>query len=310
MASMREILAQKAQEIKDERNSNLSTYKFPEGTTYFTILPLHGSEDGVFWHDCGIHWIKDHKGNTKTTAPDMIITKGEARCLVREGIEELRDKAVTLMAKAKAEGNRTEFEEASKAEGFFKESLAKNRPLVGVQIIKYNEVSRAYEKEGEPVIVDFPKTAFDNLIQACSEKIKFEEDKILRWNDRAVFSMNKSGKGKETRYLITPAEGSINLDPKIMSKAVNIKEYIDSLPSKTTAALKIISFIKGEDTVAEYVPAETRPARAIAPPIVVEDEVEVVDEIEDVPFEVRSDSPAAIKAAASPSSFLDSLDDL
>ncbi len=293
MTSMQELLKQKAQQIKDDNISRTRTHKWAQGDTYFTILPIHGKLNGAFWRDYGMHYIKDAKGNLKIAVPDATICAGESICPVREGILE-------LMNMAYAAGDKTAHEH-------FKKSLASARPLFNIQILKPNDTTRSYDLDGDPVMAELSAQTFESLLSLITEQIIDEDDKLLRWNDRLVFKMTRSGTTvTDTKYILAVPARKMTLNPNIMDKAMNVEDFIHSKFVDVPKALGWIEFFKGGSADAAMEVATTTPSkstRAITAPEI----ATVDDDVVDASFEVRDDSPPAIKAAASSATFLDDL---
>ena len=187
-------------------------YKFKEGKTAISLLPLHAdiekpTEQQDYVREYGMHYIKDAKGKMITSVGDRSLTYGET-CVVREGL-------VDLQHYAKDIGDDDLAKQA-------KDSLAKKSNLIGVYVHKSTE-----GKEEGPQIISVSDSFLDQMNSVIEEYAADELDVVTRWDNRLVFVVDRVGTtATDTRYTIGAAKNRATVPAATMSKSINLEEYV------------------------------------------------------------------------------------
>lgn len=254
MSLLEKIKGQREQ-IKVSRAGQTRTYKFRPGKTVISILPAHGDKPEDFYREFGQHYIKNRKDEFVVAVGDRSITYGE-ECPVRDGIVELIRYANKI----------GDDELAEKA----KSSLARKNYLFNIIVHQDPDM----KKEEAPQLASFSETLMDQFFSILEEYLSSEDGakSLLGWSDRLLFIVEREGTGvKDTRYKIYPAPKKQSVDAGVMTKAVNLDEYITAqFAEGVQKALAYVATASGRvasgSAVAAALSGGTTPA--IAAPVV------------------------------------------
>jgi hypothetical protein len=242
------------QAIAESRAAMTRAYKFKEGKTVISILPLHTDvskpdDEKDFYVPFGQHYVKNKKGETIVVVGDRSLCFPGEECPVRDGLFD-------LMRKANEDGDTSMVE-------VVKESLAKESFLMNV-IVHQDPDKKAEEA---PQLVSLSKNLFDDLASVLEEYLAADMGQLMRWNDRLLLIVERTGKTKnDTRYKIIPAAAKKTIDPSIMSKAVNLPEYVNGqFNTSVTKALSWLSTALGRSLAGSSIAAALAPAPGTAP---------------------------------------------
>lgn len=165
----------------------------------FMIAPGAEEIDQVW----GQHFIKDTAGNLKAVYI-CTATMFDEPCPVCEAIS----------AGAAATGN----EELLEA---YKEARASRRVLVNALYLKGGKHDNP---ETNPVVLELPPKVWDMVITTAQEYAK-EEVNVFDPVEGINFVIEKTGSGKATTYKVTPAPKSTKIDPELVNKCKDLREF-------------------------------------------------------------------------------------
>lgn len=222
-----ERIKQQREQIKLNRAGQTRAYKFLEGKTVISILPGHDDPE-AFFRKFGMHFIKSKKDDFVVAVGDRELTFGEP-CPVRDGL-------VDTIRYANSIGDDDLAESAKK-------SIAKAAFLMN--IVVHQDPNKKAEEF--PQLANFSENLGDQLFSILEEYLEDGSGRLLRWEDRIAFVIERTGTGqKDTRYKVYPAPRSVSVDPSIMSKAVNLEEYVRAqFTDSVNKALAYISTATG-----------------------------------------------------------------
>lgn len=290
--SLLDKVKQRREEFQTKKASQTRTYKFKPGKTVISILPLHGVKDD-FTKQYGMHYIKNRAGDFVAAIGDRQITYGE-ECPVREALMELRRYASNVGDDELA--NQTN------------QSLAKPSNLVNVNVHRDPDG----KAEDVPQLCAFSDSLMEQIYSILEEYLADDPSKLLRFDDRLALVIEREGTGlKDTRYKVYPAAKAVSVSPDILSKAVNIDEYIaGQFLDGAQKALAYVASVTGKASIAH----NTSMAKALTGPT--PSAAKSNDEAIDVDFEdyaAPMAKPEAIKRATKqlpPEEDDDNLDDI
>lgn len=202
-----ERIKQQREAIKLNRAGQTRAYKFKEGKTVISILPGH-EEAEAFFRKFGMHYIKNKKD-------DFIVAVGDRSICFEEPCP-IRDGLVDMIRYANSVGDDELAESAKK-------SLAKNSYLMNIMVHQDPDG----KAEENPQLANFSESLGDQIFSILEEYLADGADDLLRWNDRLLFVVERTGTTvKDTRYKVYPAAKRKSVEPSVMSKAVNLEEYV------------------------------------------------------------------------------------
>lgn len=234
MASLLEQIKGKREQIKQDRAAQTRAYKFKPGKTVISLLPLHSdlekpeAERG-FYRQFGMHFIKNVKGENVVAVGDRSLCFPGQECPVRDGLVEMI-----------RYGNATGDDTLSK---IAKESLAKKSYLIN-GIVHQDPDGK---KSDSPELFSFSENLLDQLLSTLEEYLADPGTNVLGWKQRMLFVVEREGTTMtDTRYKIMPLPRKLDVDPSIMTKAVNLEEYVAGQFSDVPKALSFISTVTGK----------------------------------------------------------------
>lgn len=194
--------------IKVNRAAMTRAYKFRPGKTVISVLPAHGDKPEDFFRKFGMHYLKNKKDEFVVAVGDRSITYGE-ECPVRDGL-------VEMIRYANRIGDDDLAEKAKK-------SLGKPAYLFN-GIVHQDPDKKAIE---EPQLFQLSESLMDQFFSILEEYIAEDSTALLGWNDRLLFVVEREGTTvTDTKYKIYPAPKRLSVKPEVMTKAVNLDEYI------------------------------------------------------------------------------------
>lgn len=252
MPTIQELIQQKRKEIEDKKNSTLKTFKPVNGKHRYRILPSWKEGSPQFFHDFGMHWIKDYVGGDKKLQSVYVCadkTFGEP-CPVCE--------AISQAFKYATDDNVVEI---------LKEAYAGQRYLMNV----------LHRSGSEPETPQLMEIGIKIFAQICEIIEEFGD--ITDIEDGIDITISRSGSGFDTEYLVVPAAKSDPVNPSVLEKLYDIDAYVaQANPAKEALALKAVAGIIGVEEAPR--PAIGSPTPSISHSEAEEGEYSDIDEDE------------------------------
>lgn len=255
--SLMELVKQKRADLN--RNSQ-RTVQPPEKKSRWRILPGWRKDDPTFYHDFGQHFIKDAAGAVKAVYVCVDKTYGKP-CQVCDSlshaIHATEDDAMVEL---------------------LKQANANKRVLVNA--------IRVDEGDREPAVLALSPKTFDEFLKIIDEW----GESVLSLDKGMDIVIERTGKGLQTKYSVTPGAKSEPVDPAVMKKITNLDEFVaQESEEQAKRALANLSAVTG-----------MLPAPAAKKPTMADLSVEEVDETLDIPAEstrVADDAKVAVATA-------------
>jgi len=189
---LNDIIKKRKEQAEERKLGNDSAYKLKEGKTQLRILPGWREDDDTFFHDFGMHFVKDAKGDLKgvhvcprATYDEECPTCnaiGDAFGYVRESMGEINDSDDSVKALKKAN--------------------AGNRILLNV-------VVRGDKRSDDSVeVIDIPRSLFENDIISLFEEYG---EQIIATEDGLDITVNATGSGFDRKYTVMPTSPKNNV---------------------------------------------------------------------------------------------------
>lgn len=267
---------------KYSRN-NGKIVKLKEGKT--TVRILQPDPAKPFWADLGVHWIKPGLNEKPVAVVGCHDAVHEAPCPVCTAIEQAKKSAID--------------DESLK---IIKEWDARKSVIVNALVRSGSDAS------DDPVILELTTGTFGSILSVLEEYAG--EVNVLDPEEGIDFTIERSGKGFDTRYTVMPAVKSKPVPKGAMEKTFDLKEFIEKefFRGEETKAINNIASITGTSvksllgprgtalltspaaSVVEEVPAPTSTYSEVDPPF-------EVDEPKAEPVKPAAPKPAAAKPA-------------
>lgn len=220
--ALMEMLKKKKQSLTANRRAK--TVKPEEGTSRFRILPGWDEKNPAFYHDFGQHFIKDRNGEIKAVYMCVDKTYGKPCPICNELTKAINntsdDAMVELLRGAKASGR-----------------------------VLMNALHISGKDPSEPVILEVAPSVFESIINIIQEW----GPEVLDLSAGKDIIIERSGKGKLTKYAVQVASKSAKVDPSVMKRIVNLDEYVaQESEENAKRALNNLSEITG------FLPAPSR----------------------------------------------------
>lgn len=309
LADLKSRLNNRKAEQAAKRAQYLKPHRFSAGKNRIRVLPgWDAANPDVFYHDFGMHYIKDKEGKLgavyvctdKTYGTDCPVCQA-----VYEGIRRAKDTGNTGMEK------------------LLGQARASARVLV-------NALVRDGEEPNKPVVTELPSGVFDSMVDQI---MTFADDgvELLSVTEGYDFIVTKTGSGIDTEYsvAVAPKATAVTYDvsqvvdlstycsqesEQGLLKAVRATTAVTGLPAPSTLALSAPAAATGTDgaaatgafinpsvpsaspAVAATATAAVGAASMISAASVVADEEVLEGELDEVPWE----EPSAPAAPANP----------
>lgn len=282
MTSLLELLAAKKKALAANRRAK--TVKPEDGRSRWRILPSWRKPDHEqpeqFWHDFGAHYIKDQSGELKAIyiCSEKTFSKPCAICsTVGQAIKQTHD---------------------DEMKNLLMESRSTGRVLL-------NALRVDGENPTEPQILEIPPSVFEGMINIINEW----GVAVLDLEKGMDFVIERSGKGKNTKYSIQVAAKSAPVDSAVMKKVQNLDEYV-AQESEEMAQRALTSFREVAGLLGS--PAAAAPSKSALASMALDDDAELmalegagkpvasVDAYETAPARAATAAPAAAVAASVP----------
>lgn len=257
--SLMELVNQKKAALN--RNTQ-RTVNPPEKKSRWRILPSwREGGDPTFYHDFGQHFIKDSGGNIKAVYVCVDKTYGKP-CQVcdalRHAIKATEDDAMVELLKSAGSSHR----------------------------ILVNALQVDGDNPKDPVILALSPKTFDEFLNIIKE---WGED-VLTLEKGMDIVIERTGKGLQTKYSVTPGAGSKPVDPEVMKRITNLDDYVaQESEEQAKRALANLSAVAG-----------MLPPPTAAKPTMADLSVDEVDETLDIPVESKRVADDTTVAAATP----------
>lgn len=205
------------------RSSKGRTTKIPVGKSKWRILPSwrktgSAAEQAAFFHDFGMHYIKDAGGKTVAVYICVDKTFGQP-CPVCEAIstgkrESTDDRQVKLMDDARATGR---------------------------YLVNAVQLTGPDAKPDTPVILELPSSAFASLVGIMETYADESSINILDLNTGVDMVFEKTGTGLDTTYNIVANPAPRKQDGSVMNKVANLDDFVkqDHDQGRTKALLAV-----------------------------------------------------------------------
>ena len=256
------LIAQKKAALNSSKRQK--TIKPADGRSRYRVLPTWSDDkEAPFWHDFGQHFIKDGAGDIKAVYVCTDKTFGKP-CPVCEGI--------THAIKSSGDDVMT---------NLLKEAYATGRILLNVLHIDGATPT-------EPQILETAPTVFNDILGIISEW----GVGVLDLQTGMDLIIERSGKGKQTKYSVQIASKSQPVPEGVMKKVANLDEYVAQENEEgQKRALANLSAVAG------LLPAPTAPRKPALADISLDDDQEAglaaVDAASSKPATAAKAAPAA-----------------
>ena len=226
MSALLELLKKKKQDMAASKRGRAA--KIPDGNSRWRFMPSWRGEGQQFWHDFGQHFIKDATDTMQAVYVCVDKTFGKPCDIctaVAHGIKSSVDDA-TMKA--------------------LTDARSAGRVLVnGLQL----DSSEPHKME----VVEMPPTVFEQLVSICAE---WEEDgQTALGIDGKDIIINRSGKGKLTKYTVQVGAKATVIPASVCDKLHDLDAYVQQESSEQ--ALRALNSVR---TVAGLLAAPARPS--------------------------------------------------
>lgn len=217
MSALLELLKQKKQDMAASKRGR--TEKLPDGNSRWRILGSWRGAGQQFWHDFGQHFVKDTAGKIQAiyVCTDKTFGKPCAVCdAVGQGIKGATDDAtLKILTDAKSAG----------------------RVLVNALHLDSSEPHKV-------VILELPPTVFEQIVVIGEEWEQAGESMFGQTGKDLI--INRTGTGKNTKYVTQVAARAMEIPPGICDKLHNLDEYVAQESSEQqTRALNSVRSLSG-----------------------------------------------------------------
>ncbi len=222
-----DIIAKRKEQSESRKMKNDKAYSFKEGVTRFRILPGWRKDDDTFFHDFGMHFVKDDQGKNvavhvcpKATYEQECPTCqaiNEAFGFVRENPDASDDSMIERL----------------------KEANSGSRILMNV-IIRAESGNRA---DDIVTVLDMPRAAFETNVLEMFEEYGEE---LLDVNEGLDIICTATGRGFDRKYAFVPASKKTNVPtvtPAQLDQRADIDKWIKAQNWEQERVQKAISAV-------------------------------------------------------------------
>lgn len=214
----------KRQGMADKKTSMKKAYKFKPGKTMLRILPSwrdESAESRPFSHDFGQAFIRDLDNNLLAVIGDRKMTYGED--------DAVRDLIVLAKGEAPTDAQREHYHQM----------LAKPQHLVNALVLNDSAVDPT-----EPQLVSFSNSQMENELLPKIEKLLVKGHNPLDLDKGFDLEISRVGTTKnDTRYSFDFERDSTKVDPKVMSRVIDLDSYVRAQFADTDRAINAIKSI-------------------------------------------------------------------
>lgn len=217
-SALMELLQKTKKQVSSQNRQK--TVTIPDNTSRWRILPGWSKDKPDFYHDFGLHYIKDSTKTLKAVYVCVDKTYGRP-CSICNAI----DTAI----------NHTH-DEATRE--LLSSSKATHRILL-------NALHLSGPSPLEPVILEVPKSVFAQIVNISEE---WSGRTISAESDGIDLKIERTGKGLTTRYTVTasPKKSDVNITPAVMDKVTNLDDYVAQEDEKAASrALNSVMSVAG-----------------------------------------------------------------
>lgn len=214
---------------------NEKAFRFPAGNTDIVLLQGWNPNDReTFFREYGAHFIKQNGKVVAFYPCDAIINN--APCPICQAITSAR--------------SMTNDDEVLKN---LREASSNRSFLVNAIVLKSDNPN--------PQVVEFSKTAFEQLI----ESISAWGAKVFDTQSPMVLRITRSGTGFDTKYMVTVTPDQFNLPAGTMDNLVNLDDYVDQASDKllNKAKMALTASVPALATATLAAPATTHAPRLV-----------------------------------------------
>lgn len=272
--NMQELIAAKQKQIKARQASSQRTSKLGDGKNILRILPTWRTEGAAeFWHDYGIHWVKDNTGKPhayictqKTFGDDCEICNTIGRAVASS----VDDKQIARL----------------------KDCNAGQRYLVNAMNVG--------EKKTEVELFELPSSVFNAILDLMAEW-----GDVTDWDEGRALIINREGTGLTTKYTVTPHPKAFPVNKDKAEELFDLDAYVANVDESRMKEL--VSMVAGIGGIhaAKALPGSAEDAKFSSPSGEDIDDADFSEVFDDVP-----DSVMGGGASKASDADLDDLDDL
>jgi len=183
-------------------------YKLKEGKTRFRILTTPTTSPiavaGQFWQECGVNWIK-----TESNGKPVAVV---GNSMIVFGVESAVDKAIEMAIRGAVTDDDIKL---------MKEWKAKTTILLNVVIKSGGDASE------NAVALEITPTTF-GTIMGMVETYADDSGYILDHKTGFEFTIEKSGRGLETKYVVLPHPGAKPVSKASLDSAIDLFALVES----------------------------------------------------------------------------------
>jgi len=196
--SIKDLIAQKQKDISAKKG-RARTWKPKPGKSRVRILPSwRGLDDPHFFHDFGVHFVKNEKKETDAIYLCTEATFGK-ECpvcqAIGQGIKNSNDDDQIKLLKSANAGQRY---------------------LMNVLVLSEDDI------KSEPQIMEVGTTVFESICEIISEY-----DDITKLEGGVDLVITREGSGQfDTKYTVMPAPKSVKVPESVYQKVHNLDEYV------------------------------------------------------------------------------------
>lgn len=234
MASLKDLIKDKKQQIAAQSGRRQNTIKPKQGKNRYRVLPSWRGEDHQFWHDFGQHFIKSPAGKILSVYVCVDRTYGKS-CAICDNIS----KGISSST-------------SDDMTGALKSSRASARALLNVIDRNDDQLS--------PQIIELTPTTLDQLFDIIDDEENYpskEAYQAYQNGEEGCFNpltdldagfdiqITREGTGLNTKYKVRESKKASSVDKSIMTKVHNLDDFVkqeyDAGLNKAIAAISSVS---------------------------------------------------------------------
>jgi len=195
-AKLQELMRNKKQALKKKEK----TLKANPGANRYVVLPgWRVGEEHIWWHDFGMHFIKDETGTIKAVYPCAKATHS-LECPICDGLHKAirassDDDTIKLLTEAKSGKSY----------------------LINVLALDSDEPNT-------PQILELRPSAYGQIVELMNDEDY--SDLVFDENEALIIQINREGKGLNTKYTVLPTLKKYPMNKVDLSKTPNLDDYV------------------------------------------------------------------------------------